>query len=312
MEIPVYLFTGFLESGKTTYIQETLENAEFNSGERTLLLLCEEGVEEYAPERFASDAVHIHVIDSIDELTEENLTALAAQTECERIIVEYNGMWTLDALDAAMPMEWPIYQQFFFADAGSIMSYYKNMHSLVVDKLQDCELVVFNRFQPHYDKQEYHRLVRGTTRRADIIYEDTDHMAEIDDIEDPLPYDMDAPVVEINDEDYAIFYSDLAENTADYKNKRVKFVAMVNKPNDFPPDMFVIGRPIMTCCVDDIRFAGLFCRWKDCSNLQKGQWMSITAQIALTQQKSGQLVPVLLVETLKKTDKPDPEVAALY
>ena len=49
MELPVYLFTGFLESGKTKFIQETLEDSRFNAGERTLLLVCEEGVEEYEP-----------------------------------------------------------------------------------------------------------------------------------------------------------------------------------------------------------------------------------------------------------------------
>ena len=49
-QIPVYLFTGFLEGGKTKFIQETLEDGRFNKGEPTLLLVCEEGIEEYAPE----------------------------------------------------------------------------------------------------------------------------------------------------------------------------------------------------------------------------------------------------------------------
>ena len=46
-EIPVYAFTGFLDSGKTKFIQETLEDERFNAGERTLVLLFEEGEEEY-------------------------------------------------------------------------------------------------------------------------------------------------------------------------------------------------------------------------------------------------------------------------
>ena len=47
MEIPVYLFTGFLDSGKTKFIQETLEDVNFNNGEKILLVVCEEGEEEY-------------------------------------------------------------------------------------------------------------------------------------------------------------------------------------------------------------------------------------------------------------------------
>ena len=39
--VPVYLFTGFLESGKTKFIQSTLEDKRFCRGERTLLLVCE-------------------------------------------------------------------------------------------------------------------------------------------------------------------------------------------------------------------------------------------------------------------------------
>ena len=45
-QIPMYVFTGFLESGKTKFIQETLEDPRFNSGEKTLLLVLEEGEEE--------------------------------------------------------------------------------------------------------------------------------------------------------------------------------------------------------------------------------------------------------------------------
>ena len=33
-EIPVYLFVGFLESGKTKFIQETFEDPNFDSGDK--------------------------------------------------------------------------------------------------------------------------------------------------------------------------------------------------------------------------------------------------------------------------------------
>ena len=47
MEVPVYLITGFLESGKTTFLQGVLGDPDFSQGERTLLIVCEEGIEEY-------------------------------------------------------------------------------------------------------------------------------------------------------------------------------------------------------------------------------------------------------------------------
>ena len=173
-DMPVYLFTGFLEAGKTKFIQETLEDKRFCNGERTLLLVCEEGEEEYAPEQFADPHVITVVVEEQDQLTEENLKAWLHDARAERVVVEYNGMWLLDALYAALPDGWMVYQEFMFADARTILSYNSNMRNLVYDKLKSCELVVFNRFTPAMDKMEYHKLVRAVSRRADIAYEAPD------------------------------------------------------------------------------------------------------------------------------------------
>ena len=62
-EIPVYLFVGFLESGKTTFIQETFEDPNFDSGDKTLLLVCEEGEVEYQPGKFAFPGTTVQVIE---------------------------------------------------------------------------------------------------------------------------------------------------------------------------------------------------------------------------------------------------------
>ncbi len=313
MEIPVYLFTGFLEAGKTKYIQETLEDPDFCSGELTLLLVCEEGEEEYHPERFAAPGVAIRVIDELEDLTEEKVAGLAEETGASRLIVEYNGMWPLAALDQAMPVEWPIYQEFMFADATTFLNYNRNMHPMVRDKLTNCELVVFNRWQPSFDKMAFHQLVRSLNRRCDIIYEDLNHEAEIDDIVDPLPFDRDAKVVEIKDQDYAVFYRDLAEETPKYKGKTVRLCGQVRKDKRLPADMVVCGRQVMTCCVEDIRFAGLFVKGLMSQKLADGTWLDITARIDLARsQRDGLPVPVLHVISAKKRKAPDPELSSLY
>ena len=209
-DMPVYLFTGFLEAGKTRFIQETLEDKRFCNGEKTLLLLCEEGEEEYAPDEFASKTVQIRTLEDQSELTPDRLTALAEETDAERVVIEYNGMWLLDVLYTALPEGWMVYQEFFFADANTILRYNDNMRQLVYDKLKSCELAVFNRFRPEMDKMEFHKLVRAASRRADIAYEYPDGKVEYDEIVDPLPFDLDAPIVEIGDDDYATWYRDLS------------------------------------------------------------------------------------------------------
>ena len=46
MEIPVFIINGFLESGKTSFIKDTLASEDFNDGESSLVIVCEEGGEE--------------------------------------------------------------------------------------------------------------------------------------------------------------------------------------------------------------------------------------------------------------------------
>ena len=88
MNMPVYLFTGFLEGGKTSIIQESLEDKRFNSGEKTLVLLCEEGERELEPSKFWGGNVTVRVIEDESEINRANLTALAKEHRYDRIIIE--------------------------------------------------------------------------------------------------------------------------------------------------------------------------------------------------------------------------------
>ena len=311
--VPVYLFTGFLESGKTKFIQETLEDKRFCNGEKTLLLVCEEGEEEYAPEQFASDTVKIRVIEDQSELTEENLSAFLKETKAERVVIEYNGMWMLDALYQAMPADWMVYQEFMFADARSFLSYNSNMRQLVYDKLKSAELVVFNRFGRSMDKMDFHRIVRAASRRADIAYELVGGKVEYDEIQDPLPFDLNADIVEIGDEDYAEWYRDMAEEPKKYEGKTVRFKGRVLLRRKIGRDSFVIGRHVMTCCVEDIQFAALICQWEQAESLQDDLWMILTARVNFKFNKAyGRKGPVLTYISHELCDKPAQDVATFY
>ena len=311
--MPVYLFTGFLESGKTKFIQETLEDKRFCNKEKTLLLVCEEGEEEYAPEQFATDTVVIRVLEGQEQLTTENLTKWAQETKADRVVIEYNGMWLLDALYAAMPEGWVVYQEFMFADAGTFLSYNGNMRQLVYDKLKSCELVVFNRFKPDMDKMEFHKVVRAASRRADIAYESTDGKVVYDDIEDPLPFDLNAPVIEIGDADFAEWYRDLGETPANYEGKTVRFKCHALKRSKMPANTFIVVRHVMTCCVEDIQFAALVCQWDKADTVQDDSWMILTAKLNFKFNKAyGRKGPVLSYVSHELCEAPEQPVATFY
>ena len=237
-EISVFLFLGFLESGKTKFIQETLEDKRMDSGERTLLLVCEEGEEEYNPDAFNVRYVTKVTLESADELTMENLTALTEKYRVQRVVVEYNGTWLLSQFFDAMPENWVIDQIMTFFDATTFLKYNQNMRQLVFDKVQMTQMVVFNRFKGEYEREDFHKVIRGVSRRPDIVYEYLGGKVEYDDIEDPMPFDVNAPVIEVEDRDFAWFYRDLAEKTDEYIGKTVRFKGMAAVSKRVPQGLY--------------------------------------------------------------------------
>lgn len=312
-ETPLYLFVGFLEGGKTKFINETIAEGQFDDGARTLLLLCEEGIEEYDEEFLAEKNIFIEVIEDKSELNPVNLQSLQDKHGADRVLCEYNGMWLITDLFAAVPRGWLIPQIMMFCDSETFFEYNANMRSLVVDKLNNTDLVVFNRFQPEYDKMQYHTIVRGVSRGADIAYEYPDGMAEYDDIEDPLPYDIDAPVIEVGDDDFAIWYRDVSEEMDKYHGKTVKVKGLVAKNQKLPNDAFVIGRDIMTCCADDIKYAGMLVEGTSRFSAKHGDWIVLTAKITIKNSKVyGRKGPVLTAISVEKTEAPEQPVATFY
>ncbi len=315
MEVPVYLFTGFLEAGKTRFLQEALSDRNFfdKGGERTLVLLCEEGEEELDPSGFASPDVFVEVLENERWLNPDKLEALRRKHNANRVMIEYNGMWLGNQLFEALPEDWYIFQEMMQADASTIEVYNANMRNLVVDKLSTCDLVVFNRCEDDTDTMALHKLVRAVSRRANIIYEKTDGSATYDTIEDPLPFDVNAPVITVEDRDYALFYRDLGENMETYQGKTVHFMGQVSLGPQLPKGGFIIGRPIMTCCVQDTTFSGLFSE-NDANLVANGDWVRLSAKIDLKKCRvyGGRKGPVLKTIALEPAEAPEDPVATFY
>ena len=312
-EIPVYLFLGFLESGKTKFIQDTLCDERFNSGEKTLLIVCEEGVEEYEPSLFSGSNVTIKMIEDEADLNAKALSAMQKESGCERVIIEYNCIWQMDALLSNLQKGFTVVQCMMFADATTFINYNSNMRNQTVDKLRVSELVVFNRMNKEIDKMELHKIVRGVSRRCDIAYEYPDGSVEYDDIEDPLPFDIDAPVIKIEDTDYALWYRDLLEETDKYNGKTVKFRGICVYDNRMPDNTFVAGRHIMTCCIDDVEYSPIVCVCKNKHNIKSRDWIMVTGTIKIEYCKFYRgKGPVIHIEETAITSPPEQELATFY
>ncbi len=309
-QIPVYVFTGFLDSGKTKFIQETLEDPRFNAGERTLLLVFEEGEEEYDFSSYPHQNVYMEVLDQ-QTVTSGELKALAKKHKAQRVVAELNGMQLVGDLYTRFPEEWVVAQEVMFADATTIMAYNANMRNLVMDKLMGGQMVVFNRLQPGEDTMGLHKLVRAANRRMDILYDYLDGTTAFDEVVDPLPFDIQASVIEIADPDYALWYRDVTEEPEKYNGKTVCFkgqVAMLRRDRD---NMFAPGRFVMTCCVDDIQFCGIPCRFDGSKALKPRSWVQVTAKVTAEKHYlyQGETGPVLTAISVIPTDSATEEVA---
>ncbi len=306
VQIPVYAFTGFLDSGKTKFIQETLEDPRFNAGERTLLLVFEEGEEEYDFSSYPHQNVYLEVLDQ-QTVTTKQLQALAKKHKAQRIVAELNGMQQVGDLYSRFPENWVVAQEVMFADSTTFMTYNANMRNLVMDKLVGAQMVVFNRLQKGADTMPFHKIARATSRRIDILYDYTDGTTEFDDVEDPLPFDINAPVIDVKDEDYALWYRDVTEEPQKYQGKTVRFKAQVAMLRREKNGMFAPGRFVMTCCVDDIQFCGIPCRYADAAKLESRSWVMVEAKVSAEKHTlyQGELGPVL---TAVKVDSAAPAV----
>lgn len=309
-EIPVYIFMGFLDSGKTTFIKETILDKEFTGGDRTLLLVCEEGEEEYDAKELAGNNIYLETLEE-DQMNTEHLLELQDQYKPESVMIEYNGMWKLDKLfNIRVPKGWTVVQVLSFVNARTYDMYSNNMKATMVEQVNSADLVIFNRCKQDDRRAEWRRGIKAVNRRAQIVFEMEDgSVAPDENTEEDLPYDVKADIIELDDEDYGIWYVDASDKPERYTGKKIHFKGMVFKPKQYGKTAFVPGRFAMTCCVEDITFVGFKCYFDGAKNLVDRQWVDVTATIKTEYYPDfGGDGPVLYAEKVVLTGAPQEEV----
>ena len=303
---PVYIVNGFLESGKTEFICYTLAQPYFQVKGKTLLIVCEEGEEEYDDKLLSQSRTEIELVEEEEEFNPAYLIELEKKHKPERIIIEYNGMWNYKNMK--LPWHWTIEQQITTIDASTFPMYFTNMKSLLAEMLRKSEMIIFNRCDNVEDLSLYKRNIKAINQKADIIFEDA--QGEVNQIfEDDLPYNLDDPVIQLDNEGYGIWYLDSLDNPDRYIGKTVQFVGMVLRPEGFPGGYFVPGRMAMTCCAEDMAFLGFACEYEKEASLTNKQWVKVTARIEKEYfaDYNGE-GPVLKAVSVEQTKAPKEEI----
>jgi len=302
MKIPVYLINGFLDSGKTSFIKFTLAQKYFQIAGRTLLILCEEGELEYEKRLLRKSGTDVEIIEDEEDFTVEALEYLAKRYNPERIMIELNGMWNPKNLK--LPDSFSVEQQITMINAATFSMYYTNMKSLVSEHIRNSEMIVFNRCDGINDLANYKRSIRAVNSSAEIIFEDSEGEINVS-LDEELPYDLNADVIELDDAGYAMFYVDAMDNPERYAGKTIEYIGSVMKPPRFPKGYFVPGRMAMTCCADDMAFLGYVCKYDKVDDFNEKDWVKVKAKIRIEPFEAyGGAGPVLHVIEINKTISP--------
>lgn len=311
MEIPVYLMTGFLESGKTSFILETLNDREFSKGEKTLVIACEQGEVDYDEKILKVSKSVVEYIENEEDFNPENLTALIKKHKPSRVMLEYNGMWSLRDMAQKAPKDWIFYQIFMFVDHTMFDVYMNNMRQLLSDNIAIADIVIFNRCeQGKVDKKRLRRTLKALNPRIDMMFEYMNGEVEQGfQGDDEMPFDVNADPIDVIHDDFGLWYVDIMSNSKRYKDRNVKVRGMVFRAKPVPKGYFVISRRAMTCCADDIQVVGILVKYPDESKLKDGDWVEVTGKVVGEKQEAYKGVgPVILAKSVNPTEKADSEL----
>ncbi|MGN0299610.1 MAG: GTP-binding protein [Lachnospiraceae bacterium] len=276
-EIPVYLIDGMLEAGKTEFLSFTMEQDYFQVDDTTLLIVCEEGVEEYDEKLLKDTNTVMVLIDEESEFLPSKMTEWENQYQPERVLIEYNGMW--DRRKLRLPRNWKLEQQVTVIDASTFNVYFNNMRSQMIEQFRNSDMILFNRCDNVEGLVTFKRNLMAVNPQAEIVFEGKDGVLNITTEED-LPYKVDVDHIDLTDEMYPIWYVDAMDNPERYVGKTISFLAMVLKPEQLPKNYFIPGRLVMTCCADDVTYLGYVCKSRAARNLENKQWVKVTAKVA--------------------------------
>lgn len=297
----VYIVYGFLESGKTQFVNFTIRQDYFKLDEKTLVIVCEEGIDEYDKDELKDYNTYVEFIDEKEDFNFETLKKLTEKHDPARIIIEYNGMW--DSKTMSLPSDWEIRQQITIADSNKFEMYFNNMKSMYADIIRNSELLIMNRCEDITKLHNYKLNIKSINNNIEVVFEDENGELDLPVMDEDLPFDLKADIVEITDQNYGVWFLDLWETTERYTGKKFHIQTIVMKQQSLPKNYFVAGRPVMTCCEDDIMFMGVICKSKEAKNLVDKDCVDMIVTVVDEYRSDyGGNGPVLYVETLQKIE----------
>ena len=307
--VPVYLITGFIESGKTTLGLTVLGNERFTNGGKCLIVCCEDGEAEWDEKSLQQYNGVLVMLDSQDELTTERLEALEKEHKPSCVIMEYNSMWGIEKLDTILlPKLWDWAQVVTVADGTTFENYMANMRKILTDPMKTADMICINRCAADFNKSFWRRQLRAMNSAATIFFENQDGTVDDGITDEDLPYDMKADTVVITDEQFGIFYVDSMDHPERYDGKKVRLVGQAWKRSNFPKGFYYFARNAMTCCSNDIAPCGWVCKGERTPDNKT--YFTLTAQCKQVKGPDGEVALMLNEISTERAKTPREELVS--
>lgn len=139
------IITGFLESGKTTFINKLMNSSLFDQYKKVVLIVCEEGISEYESMLLEKRNIHKVVIEDESELNDNLIYRIKKEYNPDYVIVEYNGTWDIaNLIGLRLPFGLKIRNILSIHKAGTFHYYLSNMASLLQPHILNSDIVLVN------------------------------------------------------------------------------------------------------------------------------------------------------------------------
>ena len=239
----------------------------------------------------------------------DKLKALQDEIRPERVLVEYNGMWSMEKLyREGLPANWILYQIMCLVDARTFEMYVKNMGQLMMEKITNADMLIFDHCNEQLRAQLRSRNLRMVNRRADIYLENEDGTSEEYVTPEMSPFDLSSGKLDVPDEDYGIWYVDMMDNPDRYEGVEVSFKALMCHSKKFK-GVHCPGRFAMVCCENDVQFLGLVAKGVNLNKYKNRDWVEVEARMALENHSAYKgKGPVMHIISIKPCEKPANEV----
>jgi uncharacterized membrane protein YcgQ (UPF0703/DUF1980 family) len=302
---PVYVFSGFLDSGKTQAIKGTLNNPRFNEGEASLIICLEQGDVVYDDKFLEMTNSKVVYLDSVNDLTIEKQKELDEQYKPERVFIELNGMEDDNILyNNGFIGEWELAQTLTTIDASKFAMYLANMRQFLYNHVINAEVVILNR-SDDVDKRYLRNNLKSINQYIEVIYEDKNGNVT-NKIEDEL-FDTSKPL-EISDIDYGLWFMDSVDNPEKYDKVelsiKAKYVAKIKEYDN----ILIMGRKAMVCCANDITDIALPCLELHEKDIDKDKYYVLKGIGRCIQNSEGMKICALQVKEFHEAEPPKDEL----